>query len=365
MAFILFIEDQDELREEISEALELENFKVEVAANGREGVKKAHQLLPDLIVCDINMPDLDGYAVLDAVRKNPQTATTPFLFLTGKASRQEVRTGIERGADDYLTKPFETDELINAVDALLQKRSTLEKAFQQQLDTLRLSISQILPHELRTPLISVISYGDLLQRYPSAFSEDDLRQMGETLALSGERLQQLIENYLLYSQLILLQYQSEKLSLLRQERIIYPADTIREVAQNHASTHKRPDDLQTSLENCPIYITDTHLRKLVDELVDNAFKFSEEGTAVTVSSSETEEHYQITVHNHGRGMKPEQIKKIGAFIQFERPFYEQQGSGMGLAIVQLIVSLYNGDLQINTSLDKFLEVVVALPRVTE
>ena len=362
MAFIICIEDQSDLRTEISEILHLEGHTVVAAANGREGAKKATQLLPDLIVCDISMPDLDGYGVLDEVRANPQTSTTPFLFLTGKSSRQEMRTGIERGADDYLTKPFDTDELINAVNALLQKRSTLEKAFQKRLETLRVSISNVLPHELRTPLISVVSYGDLLQRYAGDFSEADLQEIGATLATSGRRLQNLIENYLLYSRLTLLRYEPAVLEQLQQEQIQYPADLIQEEALKKAAAYKRPDDLQiTTLHNTKVAITDTHMRKLISEITDNAFKFSEANTPITIQTISKDNFYKITIHNQGRGMKPEQIQEIGAFMQFERSAYEQQGSGLGLAIAQLIAFLYNGQLFINGQQDQYLEVMVQLP----
>lgn len=121
MRKILLIEDNDDIRENTAEILELANYKVIVAANGKIGVEKALQEIPDLIICDIMMPVLDGYGVLHAVHKNDAIKNTPFIFLTAKTERNDFRKGMELGADDYITKPFEGTELLNAVDSRLKK----------------------------------------------------------------------------------------------------------------------------------------------------------------------------------------------------------------------------------------------------
>ena len=122
---ILVIEDNDEMRENIEELLELSDFKVEVAENGKMGVRKALEVTPDLIICDIMMPEMDGYEVLHLLSRNPKTMSIPFVFLTAKSEKEDFRKGMDLGADDYLTKPFDHIGLLNVVERRLKKQANL------------------------------------------------------------------------------------------------------------------------------------------------------------------------------------------------------------------------------------------------
>jgi len=137
MKKILLIEDNDDIRENTAEILELSNYKVFVAENGKIGVEKAMEHTPDLIICDIMMPGLDGYGVLHAVHKNEAIKNTPFIFLTAKTERSDFRKGMELGADDYITKPFEGIELLNAVESRLKKIELLKKELAPGLEGLQ------------------------------------------------------------------------------------------------------------------------------------------------------------------------------------------------------------------------------------
>jgi len=119
----LIIEDNDDIREGTAEILDLAGYETYTAKNGRIGVDLAIKHLPDIILCDIMMPELDGYGVLYLLQKNPQTASIPFIFMTAKAERADMRKGMEMGADDYLTKPFDDVELFNAIESRLKKRN--------------------------------------------------------------------------------------------------------------------------------------------------------------------------------------------------------------------------------------------------
>jgi CRP-like cAMP-binding protein len=119
----LIIEDSDDIREGTAEILDLAGYETYTAKNGKLGVDLAIKHIPDIILCDIMMPELDGYGVLYLLQKNPQTATIPFIFMTAKAERADMRKGMEMGADDYLTKPFDDMELFNAIESRLRKRN--------------------------------------------------------------------------------------------------------------------------------------------------------------------------------------------------------------------------------------------------
>jgi CRP/FNR family cyclic AMP-dependent transcriptional regulator len=137
MKKILLIEDNDDIRNNTAEILELSNYKVIVAEDGKIGVEKAIEQAPDLIVCDIMMPVLDGYGVLHAVHKNESIKNTPFIFLTAKTERGDFRKGMELGADDYITKPFDGTELLNAVDSRLKKLDLLKQELTPDLEGLQ------------------------------------------------------------------------------------------------------------------------------------------------------------------------------------------------------------------------------------
>jgi len=133
MKTVLIIEDDLALRENTAELLELENYKVLTAPNGRIGIEIAKKHLPDIIVCDIMMPEVDGYGVLDAVGKDPSTNNIPFIFLSAKTEHKEIRKGMDLGADDYLTKPFEGEELISAIESRLAKATILSGLREEHL----------------------------------------------------------------------------------------------------------------------------------------------------------------------------------------------------------------------------------------
>ncbi|MCB7481553.1 response regulator [Christiangramia sediminis] len=131
MKKLLLIEDDVTVRENTAELLELSNYDVITASNGRHGIEKAKQTHPDIIVCDIMMPEIDGYGVLDALSKDPDTRNIPFIFLSAKTEHKDIRKGMDLGADDYLTKPFEEEELLSAIESRLAKVEILNSHREQ------------------------------------------------------------------------------------------------------------------------------------------------------------------------------------------------------------------------------------------
>ena len=143
MNTILLIEDNTEVRENTAEILELANYRVITAENGKVGVEKALQETPDLIICDIMMPVLDGYGVLHLLNKNEHLRNIPFIFLTAKAERTDFRKGMEMGADDYITKPFTDIELLNSIDRRLKKAALLKKEYAQGVEGMQAFLKDI------------------------------------------------------------------------------------------------------------------------------------------------------------------------------------------------------------------------------
>lgn len=142
MTKILIIEDNDNIRENVVEILELSGYEVFEANNGKTGVEIALKMKPDIVLCDIMMPELDGYGVLHFLQKNPETQTIPIIFLTAKAERVDIRKGMELGVDDYLTKPFDDLELLRAIEARLKKRESQQLFYGQTPENLNSLISK-------------------------------------------------------------------------------------------------------------------------------------------------------------------------------------------------------------------------------
>ena len=186
MTTILIIEDETAIRELISELLILEGFDVAEAVNGREGIAIAQSVLPDLIICDVMMPEIDGHGVLQALQKNPQTVSIPFIFLTAKGTRQDVRYAMNLGADDYLIKPFANDELLEVIQIRLRKKEIINQQYIEKLEENKEKISHLLYHDLLTNLPNQLSLRENFEHLiaPHKNQSNNLSSDGENPSLS-------------------------------------------------------------------------------------------------------------------------------------------------------------------------------------
>ena len=348
MIKILVIEDEQSIRENIIELLEAEELVGIAAANGSSGLQLAREKRPDLIICDIMMPDLNGYEVLSSLREDPETATIPFIFLTAKSEKQDARKGMDLGADDYLTKPCKPDELLRAIATRLEKQDIFNRKSEGKLDALRRSIALSMPHELKTPLNAILGFAELLAESGASLDDSEIKEMGQIILDSGERLHRMIQNFLLYAELELLASQPEKLMALDDSEVTYGKSLIRDRAMKLASLARREDDLHLELQEVPLKISAKKLNKLAEELIDNAFKFSDPGTPVLVTGKLEKKYLVLTVSDRGRGMSAAQIAEVGAYSQFERKIHEQQGAGLGLAIAKRLAELHGGTFAIDS-----------------
>jgi two-component system, sensor histidine kinase and response regulator len=346
---ILVIEDQDSIRANILELLDAEGYEVMGAENGRVGVQLAREFLPEVIVSDIIMPELDGYGVLQELRQDPPTATIPFIFLTAKADKADLRQGMNLGADDYLVKPFTQRELLEAISARLGKHSQVSAHFEQKLDELRNNITASLPHEFLTPLTVILSASEILALHSDKLTAAEVPEFGERIRTSARRLLRLIRNFLLYSQLELAAFDSTKAEVLRGLRTSDVPTVIADVAVRLARQVDRANDLQLELQAVTVHIEPSHLGKIAEELLDNAFRYSSPGSPVRIQCATEDERVLIlSVMDRGRGMTRAQIAQVGAYMQFEREQYEQQGQGLGLTIAKRLAELHGGELMIES-----------------
>lgn len=360
---ILVIEDAYALRKDIVEMLQFEGFEVFGAENGQLGVEKAHETHPDLIICDIMMPVLDGFGVLQRLQQEQTLSTTPFIFLTARTDRMDMRQGMELGADDFLTKPFTAAELIRTVHARLHKVAAFEDVTLKQMDSLRGNIILALPHELRTPLHVILGFSDLLVSDADTMEGERVADMAGHINRAGLRLYHLIENFIIYAQTEVAQTDPNERRALSEGITLYPKSAIETYAASRADQPQqgpsRRDDLYMHVGDVEaIQIGEDFLKKIIEEVTDNAFKFSTPGSPVHVRAAVEGESYMIQISDSGRGISHEHIASIGAYMQFERRVFEQQGAGLGLVVCQRLAQLNGGTLVIESALGQGTRVTI-------
>ncbi len=358
---ILVIEDEQAVRENLLDLLDAEDFEVFGASDGKAGVELAKAHLPDLVICDVMMPELDGFGVLTALRATQETATIPFMFLTARTDKSDLRQGMSLGADDYLTKPFTQTELLEAISGRFKKQAAIKQQQEQKLEQLRSSITLSLPLELRSPLNNIVGFSQLLIDEADSLERQEIKEISKTIHKSSQRLERLIQNFLLYAELELIATNPERIQALRNSQVSSAASVIEPIIIRQAKWVDREADLQLQLQDSSVQIAKARLEKIAEELIDNAFKYSPAGTPVRVVGAFVEETYALSITDCGRGMTAAQIAEIGAYQQFERKLYEQKGSGLGLIIAKRLAQLLGGELTIESIPDTQTTIRVVLP----
>jgi signal transduction histidine kinase len=238
---------------------------------------------------------------------------------------------------------------MNAVGTQLKKRTAIVQKYETTLRLLRKNITYALPHELKTPLTGILGYAHMLLMDSENVKPADIQEYSSWIVKSGERLQHLIENYLVYAQIEILSSDPKQVEALRNHIIKNTDDIIREEATRIAEEVQRSADLCLELSNIALQIAAQDLRKIVSELVHNAFKFSPDGTTVKVSTRRTNTTFSLLIQDHGRGMTADQVQQMGAYMQFERKLYEQQGIGLGFSVARSLAHLHGGQITVSST----------------
>jgi two-component system, sensor histidine kinase and response regulator len=373
MRKILVIDDTDFIREDIATTLQFEGYETLTAEDGLAGVEKARSEKPDLILCDVSMPRLDGFGALEQIRRMDDVSAVPFIFLTAKAEKADMRRGMELGANDYLTKPFTTDELIEAVNAQFRKLDQIQGMIAHKVTTqvneLGANISYALPHEFRTPLTGIISSTDMIDMVANDWKNGkpidatELEGIAHDIRESAERLRHLTENFLVFTQLQNIASKSQEIELLRQQvtegGIL---GMVEDIFHLQASDMGRPGDLSIDVEDSEVRLSGTNIYKIIQEVASNALKFSKAGTTVSVKGRVDGTKYSLTVSDKGCGIKTEDIPNLGApFAQFGRFDNEQQGAGLGLAIVKKLLEIHGGTFSVQSVVNQETNVTIVVP----
>ena len=363
MQKIMVIEDKQDIRETIADIVCYSGYDCLTLADGIGAAAQARAYQPDLIICDILLPTVDGYTVIDELRCDEATTHIPFIFLSAKSTYEDIRTGMSLGADDYLTKPFTAEQLIAAIKKRLARFQELAQRQAAPDPYIQDFLKMTLPHELRTPMSGIIGYLSLLTEGFETFEPEQIKQMLAGMNVATRRLSHTVENYILYAQLTTSFADPTLAAKIREYSYCFGCDDIiSQLALQKGLAYKRSDDVHLEVEPASIALSPESLEKVCTELIDNALKFSEPGQPIHIASRVIDDDaYEITICDLGRGMNEAQLGQLAAHRQFERRTFEQQGLGLGLAIAQKIVELANGTFNISSQPEQGTTVTFRLP----
>lgn len=358
---LLVIEDEPQIRENLAELLTLNGFLVDTADDGREGILRAMLTRPDLIICDVMMPKMDGYQVLEVIRTNRSLANVPFIFLTAKADVTDMRRGMALGADDYLAKPFTSSDLLTAIRSRLQREQIRDATVQAQLEKYRSELSRVSGHEYNTPLTGIMGFANLLTDYYDTFDKAETLAMLEMITTCCLRLKRTLDNVRLTDNLQQPNTNQFSYSSQTMDCPLLGHALIEQIRLDLARRHEQEVHCQIDIVGARLAISGENLTKVLEELMDNAFKFSAQKSSISVVGRPNETGYQFTIGNKGRVFSADNVAKIAPYMQFDRDVYEQQGSGLGLFIAKRLVELNHGNLTIRSGTDGQTTVTVQLP----
>lgn len=348
---ILVIDDEPALRVGLAALIKRQGYDVITAADGYDGLKKAKDAVPDLILSDVMMPPPNGFEMRRLMSQDPQLASIPFIFLTARTDTVDRVNGIRGGADDYVTKPYVPDELLARIEAVLRRvemeqargREQMEDIAQQNMEKLKHEILQNFQHELRTPLTSIIMPLEFVMNNKFETPEEQIRFV--RIALSSlDRLESLVNDFILLTSI-----DQGGLNAIRQlidveNHILGP---VRRRMERYKS--KNLEFIQDVTVQNVITAPRFEFTRALVHLVDNAFKFSPQNGKVKLTvEAGLDGGAVITVQNEGPGIPVELREKV-----FER-YYQishgdtrtHEGLGVGLAIARGVFNSLGGTVSI-------------------
>lgn len=347
--YILVVEDNRDLNQAICEILLSHSYAVKSASNGKDALDQISEQKPEVILCDIKMPKMDGYTLLRQARANPELRSLPFIFLTARTDPADQRQALEIGIEDYLTKPIDEEDLILAIQNALRRRQVVEEEMQDEMELLRREIVGILQHEFRTPLTFVLGYAQYLEDIlDGEIDSEDLRIAIKGILEGGERLHRLIEGFLLLAEL------QNKTIEPDDMKHVSVTDLLSEVTQD---AQKQLTEANVSIvvgDVKDIWITCEHMLivEALKRLVDNSIRYRRpDSRQIHISIKKIADQYiGLCVQDEGAGIAKVDLDAISqAFKQGNRSERTEPGVGISLTMIQHIARLHGGQLQIESA----------------
>jgi len=368
---ILIIDDEPDNFDVIEALLNRQNYHLHYAANGESGLAALENLKPDLILLDVMMPGMDGIEVCRRVRERSQWQSTPIIMVTALTEKEDLSRCLAMGADDFISKPVNSYELRARVQSMLRIKAQydqLEEFSRFQRNTINVlgrnlqeltgNLTRSFPHELNTPLNGIIGVIQLLKADLEGLDSSEIYELLEMAEQSASRLEKLTKRFILYLELETQQGPAKRSPKATTTSVSYDIHT---EIQQKAIQANREGDLTLELGVCPVPLPDRYWSALLFELLDNALKFSSPQTPISIRTQIQENLFYLEITDQGKGMTPEQISRIAAFVKFTAQNYTHEGMGLGLKIVQKIVEWAGGKLDISSQPDVGTKISINLP----
>jgi signal transduction histidine kinase len=361
MPKILVIDDEEAFRGSLITILEKKGFDVLQAASGALGVQLARAHVPDLVLCDVNMGGVGGNLTLYALRRDPQIASIPFVLMSGFTSGGDTPPGIDRGADAFLTKPFSIEKLISTIQTCLSKPEPSRVAAGKS----SLGFQHMTGVDSSSGLVETVTR--ILDITRLIGNTGRQMQPNETIELAGQAheaaslLRRKIENCLLYAEIERLASDWQQAAALHEHQTGI-REIVEPVAREKARTLERTADLDLRIDDAHAAISADSLKKIMEELLDNAFRYSRPGTAVQLKTAVVADHVALSIIDQGCGMTAEQVAQAGGPMPLDQVLLVQQGSGLGLAIARRMTELHRGALMLHSNPGRGTTVTVTLAK---
>lgn len=326
---ILLIEDEIELQQNLKEILEFNKFEVHTAENAIQALQTLNTKRFDLIISDIMMPYMDGISFLKELKKDKTHGNVPFIFLTAKVSSEDVRMGMDSGADDYLTKPVSGQMLLNSVFNNIAKKEQRENWVKQELKKALDQNKKIKYHELRTPLFGINSTFELMEEMVDNFNKQEFLDLISLGKHNTERLNASLEYLYMFNNIDRVEPKID------QEKI--NQNFIRKIAEQK----NFKISIEKWEEESEFYIDSKLFTFIINEILINATKF---GLEKEITSVKLEKHKLIFENTQKIFLNPKKIK-AKPFLQFKRKNQEQQGFGIGLYLVDKLTKSHGYKLK--------------------
>lgn len=327
---VLVVDDSISMREGISAIIRHVGCRTATAKSGNEGLARARELSPDLILSDLEMPDGTGLDLLTQLRADPALAMVPFIMITSVADRSSTRRAMELGADDYLTKPFTPDEVMSTVQGRLAKQRNWREATQALAAAYSQGMMGVLPHEFRTPLNSILGFAELMSIFAErGLSPAQTREFADAIGRAGKTLLGHTTRFL-----TLMELQSLGTLGNGSERCDLGPSWLEnrlESALDKTVATGQPPRFRIDAAEATVHCREHLLATMFDEMLGNAIKFAEPDSEIVISGQVSGADYLLAVDNTGSHFPLDKLREIGAFVQFDRGRQEQQGLGIGLA----------------------------------
>ncbi len=371
---ILVVDDEFNNFTVIKILLANHDYKLNYLSNGQEVLPSMPLYQPDLILLDVMMPVMNGIEVCRQLKSTPEWAHIPIIMVTALTSKNDLALCLEAGATDFISKPLDRFELNARVQSMLQIKQqydrikSLSEMQEHTIDLLQANMNELcgnlsstLPHELSTPLNGIFGAIAILIDDHANMKKSEIHDWLLIAQKSVARLEKLTKKFMKFARLEMSANNPTEKPPDGYDLPIPTAVLAVIAIKSKAEMFDRKDDLIMELENIEIALDEKDFLTIIDELLDNAFKFSKSGTPVKVTTESENGMFNLSVLDHGRGMTEEQIAKIGAFHQFERKQYGQEGLGLGLKIVKRIVEMNAGHFSVSSVYNLETKVHIQLP----